>query len=419
MTKLARVSGIVQEGSLYVLLFLLPFSKASIEILFGFLFFGWLTDRLNPTTRADTLWLHPSTRPLLLAMGGFLTVCALSIVVSTHPALSLKAFFCKWLEYLLFFVVVADVARHPWVIRRSSRVFMYAALGVLVEAVTQERYGNGFFRNHRLDFFSRMSGPYENPIDLATYLMVVIPILLAYVTTRRKATRWQLWLLVGTLVACLGRTEAVGAWLGLGAGLVVISLMKTQVRRAGLVLIGIMLLSAGISLYRQGRLVRFFSVSEVGTVDRWHMWQAAIRMIQDRPILGHGLNTFMANYLDYWVGGQRQPRYAHNCYLQMTAETGVVGLVAFVWLLWLLLSRVVDVLRRDRPKDQALLVGYAAGLVAFALQSGIDTNFYALRQAVLFWVVAGLSLGLSSQDSSADLEPAPLRLRRGTIVPSS
>ena len=41
-----------------------------------------------------------------------------------------------------------------------------------------------------------------------------------------------------------------------------------------------------------------------------------------------------------------------------------------------------------------------AGLVAFAAQSAMDTHFYALRQAALFWMCAGLAVGLSERLAS-------------------
>ena len=119
----------------------------------------------------------------------------------------------------------------------------------------------------------------------------------------------------------------------------------------------------------------------------------------DRPIFGHGINTFMANYLDYWVGGERQPRYAHNCYLQVAAETGIAGLLAFLAVLGLLFARLRHGIRRIRGDDGIWVIGMTAGLVAFALQAGIDTNFYALRQAALFWVLSGIALGLHQRET--------------------
>jgi putative inorganic carbon (HCO3(-)) transporter len=124
-------------------------------------------------------------------------------------------------------------------------------------------------------------------------------------------------------------------------------------------------------------------------------------------VLGHGLNTFMAHYLDYWVGGQRLPRYAHNCYLQVAAETGILGLAAFLWLLGALGARLFRALRGLPSKDRLLLSGVCAGLLAFVVQAGIDTNFYSLRQAALFWTLAGLALGVSERGWRAAPPPAP------------
>ena len=396
----STLAGLVQEGSLYALLFLLPFSKAAIEVLFGFLFFGWLADRLNPKIRTDTVWLRPAFRPLAWAILGYLAVCALSIGISSDPASSIRGLIGKWLEYLLYFIIVADVAARPKVLERSLQALAWGAAFVFLEAISQERYGCGFFLGYRLDFFQRMTGPYENPLDLATYLMVVFPVLLMHAVTRRTASRWFLWGLLALLAGCLARTGAVGAWLGLSAGSLVMLMWKSPVRRSTTFLLVAAGLAAGVLiLHQQGRLGAKLSLSDIGTQDRLHMWQAAIKMIRDRPLLGHGLNTFMANYLRYWVGGEHQPRYAHNCYLQVAAETGFIGLAAFLGLLWLLFARIVAGLRRISSADQSILLGFAVGLFAFALQAGIDTNFYSMRQVTLFFVMAGLAVGLSERAS--------------------
>ena len=129
------------------------------------------------------------------------------------------------------------------------------------------------------------------------------------------------------------------------------------------------------------------------------MWQTAWRMIQARPIFGHGLNTFMANYMSYVAGPTQGPAYAHNCFLQITAETGVLGLAAFLWFLWTLFSSGWQAIKN--PSSQAevfkpFLAGVLAALIAFLVQSAFDTNLYSLRQAVLFWSLSGLAVGLSS-----------------------
>jgi O-antigen ligase len=152
-----------------------------------------------------------------------------------------------------------------------------------------------------------------------------------------------------------------------------------------------------------------------GLQDRLWMWQAAWKMIQAHPWLGVGLNTFMANYRTYWVGGEWMPRYAHNCYLQVAAETGLIGLAAFLWLLWSMVARWYQAIQRSDPQapTRMRLIGVSVGLIVFLAQSAIDTNFYALRHAALFWTLAGLSTGLAA----AMLEPAPRALATEQPLP--
>jgi len=91
------------------------------------------------------------------------------------------------------------------------------------------------------------------------------------------------------------------------------------------------------------------------------------------------------------------PRYAHNCYLQVAAETGFVGLAAFLALLGMLFWHLIRRAMRSEAQLAILLPGFIGGLLAFVVQAGVDTNFYSLRQAALFWVLAGVAVGLSEQ----------------------
>lgn len=390
------VSRAVQRSSLYVLLFLLPFSKAAIEIAFFVLLVGWLLEHV-PTGWSTSVWRTPQGQRCLIALLAYLGVCALSVLTSSHPDLSLRGLIRKTLEYALFFVMVADVASDPVVAKRCLFVVMGSALFVGLDAVAQEVIGKDPLLGHHLFVYGRMTGPYENPIDLATYLMVVIPVVLVKMVEPHARGKWILGVLALLLVGSLVRTGSQGAWVGFLGGLALLFVLARRMRR--LVLIGCLGLGA-IALFLQttGRSPNIFEFSDVGTQDRLFMWQAAWRMIEDRPIIGHGLNTFMANYLTYWVGGERQPRYAHNCYLQIWAETGLLGLGTFLVLIWCTVGLWLRAMRgMPEGPNRLMLLGLTAGLVAFLVQSAFDTNFYALRQAVLFWVLAGFALGFSER----------------------
>ena len=391
-----------QAGLLYALLILLPFSKAAVEIIFGLLLLAWALAWLDPQARQESFWRGPQRRTLRAALLVFLGVCALSIAVSSRPAESLLALVAKWSEYLLYAVMVADLTyRRPAVARRSLIALVIAVAAVLVEALTQELWGRGLFRRYPRMTYGRMTGPYENPVDLATYLIVVLPVVIVAAASAGRRARPWLWGMVLVICAALARTLAQSAWFAAALALGYLGWTLPALRARLAVLIGVAaVLSAGV-LAMTGMLASAVTVVDAGAKDRWFMWQAALRMIHDRPFLGHGLNTFMGNYLNYWVGGEHQPRYAHNCYLQMAAETGLIGLAAFLALLGLLVARMMRAARGAVDAERMRLAGLTAGVVAFLIHAGLDTGFYALRHAALFWVLAGLTLGASEQALAA------------------
>ena len=140
---------------------------------------------------------------MALAVGAYLGVCALSLLVSSHPWLSVKGLVNKWLEYLLLFIIAADLAATPNVVTRSLTVMTWSSVFVVIEAVTQEVFRKGIFRGLPFHAYGRITGPYENPIDLATYLIVIIPVLLTYGLSRHGRSRAGLLALLSLLVSGL------------------------------------------------------------------------------------------------------------------------------------------------------------------------------------------------------------------------
>ena len=111
------------------------------------------------------------------------------------------------------------------------------------------------------------------------------------------------------------------------------------------------------------------------------------------PIIGNGLNTFYDNYMKVRQDDMRNKHgsYAHNCYLQMAAETGLVGLAAFLAFVTALLLKGFRSLRGIKDSFYySIVLGAGLGLVAFLVHSAGDTNLYSLPLAALFWLSAGI-----------------------------
>lgn len=389
------------RGLLYALFFVIPFSKAAIEVLFPLLLVVWLIGRRLPGATRYLLGETPPGRMVLFALLAYLGVCAWSVDLSSYPLLSLRGLVRKTLEYTLFFLIVSDLVDHPRVASLSVRALWAGAWLVGLDAVLQELFGRDPFRGQILEH-ARMVGPYENPNDLATFVMVVVLTVIAQLWRRPFRSARGLWFLHLLLLGCLIRTLSAGAFIGFTCGLIFLLLFLREGRGWVWATVGIGLLILASSGPFRTQWLGILTLSDVASKERIVMWSTAWHMIQDRPLLGQGLNTFMENYLPYANGLGSGPTYAHNCFLQIAAETGLLGLATFLWFLASIFLMVRGALRSssqppESPTSRTTLLGLAAGLFAFLVQSAFDTNLYALRQATLFWVMAGLTAGLGTQ----------------------
>ena len=88
------------------------------------------------------------------------------------------------------------------------------------------------------------------------------------------------------------------------------------------------------------------SILEQGGSGRPVFWKNAVSIIRSSPICGTGLNTYLRvikrnpDQKTWW--------YAHNCYLQLAAETGLLGLACFLWMLFVLLRHGFKLLYPDK-----------------------------------------------------------------------
>ena len=393
---LGRAARLSQHVGLYAML-LLAFSNAAVEISFGFLMGGWLVERALNGWHRSSLWGWPSARSMWPWLAGYTAVCGLSILWSVNPTASAIGFIGKTLEYTGLFLAAAELGREPSTVRRALVIFALGACIIAVDGLLQQRLGYDPLRHYSCSEFIQMTGPFKNPNSLSIYL-VLATLTVAGVASGRRALRWQIgwWALTGALLLCLVSTKSDAAMGGFLVGAACLALCDRSLRRGFLMAAAVLALVVGAKLLRQVSIVSGLSTAiDSGWDDRRGMWATAWNMIKVHPVLGHGLNTFMGNYMHYVVGKAREPKYAHNTLLQVTAETGIIGLALFLGLMASILACWARTLRRvpQQDHDRWMLAGPACALIGFLSQSLVETSFYSLRPAVLFWCLAGLTTG--------------------------
>jgi O-antigen ligase len=143
-------------------------------------------------------------------------------------------------------------------------------------------------------------------------------------------------------------------------------------------------------------LVRYESLAleQAISQDRPALWRDAWKMAREFPLCGQGLGTFQWTYPAYQTVNPDQPaRYAHNDYLQLLMETGIIGLGFILWLFASVWRIAMRNLRNDRdPLVRGIGLGTIGALTAIALQEITDFGLYIPGVAVLAALIVGLNL---------------------------
>jgi putative inorganic carbon (HCO3(-)) transporter len=228
-----------------------------------------------------------------------------------------------------------------------------------------------------------------------------------------KVPTCQLLLIGGAallMLTALGMSWSRGAWLGFGAAVSVMGIALPRKARWGLLLVAVLVIGA-LGLYATGLLpasvmarltdfaqdVRFEDVRGVGindanyaVIERLAHWQAALGMFRHNLWTGVGFGCYEPAYRDFaLINWPIALGHAHNYYLNLAAETGLVGLCAYL-LLW---GAVFWQTWRATRRARGLLRGVAVGLLGTWTHLGVHhllDNLYVNNVHLHIGVLLGI-----------------------------
>jgi O-antigen ligase len=264
--------------------------------------------------------------------------------------------------------------------------------------------GNGLLRLGSEPEFISTLGNWD---FLGTYLAASLVIMASYGGARS---------VLGSIivVSAMGFCRSRGAWLALGAvGLLWFLDFRNRFFQRGATRAAIVVAILAGSAF----LARPYVLRQWQTEVRPMIWKATVEMIAARPLLGHGLGTYIVVYPKY-----RLPEYflrpkatnvtdhAHNELLEIAAEQGLIGLAATLWLWATAVWYGFRACRRLDGVDRRFLWGMFGAMIVLMLHGLLDVDLRYLPNQSLLWLLMGLVVG-------ADATPS--RWQRITIHPES
>jgi O-antigen ligase len=346
------------------------------------------------------------------------------IIASASQAADVKASareIVKWLELLVVYAASASLLRSLSAVRWI--VAAVVAAGVIEACLGFAQFGFNLgpqaFATGRL--FLRAYGTFDQPNPYAGYLNMVLPFAVALGILGETKKERALYRLAALLIAgAILVSESRGALLaGLLATAVVLALIWRPVRAgvwlaalAGLV--GAWLSSFG--LVPVGPFQRALSVVGLGgvsfehvtdanfsTVERAAHWLAGVRMFAAHPLLGVGIGNYADAYPAYHPRGwYASLQHAHNYYINIAAEAGVVGLAAYVLLVGSALWYSYATLKSVRNRLlQAAVLGVLGALVATSFHNLFDVLYVHGTVALLGLLMALVPVALRCTEGDA------------------
>jgi O-antigen ligase len=145
------------------------------------------------------------------------------------------------------------------------------------------------------------------------------------------------------------------------------------------------------------RFAQLVSTDELTAGGRAQLWAETIPLIRAYPVFGCGLGGYETAFSRFKVSGVLvTDDFAHNDYLQLLAELGVVGFVIGATLAFSVVRMAVRrAVRSADPGARYFAVACAGALAAILLHSFADFNLYIPANAMLLAWIAGMTAGIA------------------------
>ncbi|MBU2614381.1 MAG: tetratricopeptide repeat protein [Elusimicrobia bacterium] len=263
----------------------------------------------------------------------------------------------------------------------------------------------------------RAASTFGNPIFFAVHLVFFLPILLGFFFYLNQNKKRSLLIFVSKLVVAaifiiglftLYFTQTRAAWIGFFISILLFIILMIKSTKLKIIFISISIflgvifaiLTHDVWLRQQAHLL---------------IWRDTLSMWMHSPLFGTGPGTFHINFpkfasqdlLAIWPQSQRIINDAHNEYVQLLAETGIIGFGIFFWILFSFFRPGLKTFNQNRNSNEAyILAGLLCSAAGVLIQNIGSVDMRFIISAFYLFLVIGL---LYSFENSAYIIPLNLK----------
>lgn len=359
--------------------------------------------------RLQPLFRHPLTWLVVFHIGWML----ITAFTSEMPLVSLKFFLARFWFVSVFFFFGAIIFQNPKRFRQF--IWLYCLAFVVVIFYTLYQHQQHFWEQNYANYASIPF--YINHGIYAAALAFFLPFLgiLVVKPHAMRISRLQQLLALGLLVLftialIFSFTRAAWISVALAVGLLVLMLLRVRfwALMAGLLVFGVVVYAVedDVRIYLEqnktvsdsdfkAHLRSIYNISsDASNVERINRWKSAIRMWEERPVLGWGPNTYMFQYAPFQSAYERTVistnwgtlGNAHSEYLGPLAEMGLPGMLSVIALLFAIVFYGMKLFyKAESPFIRYTAQGILLAMITY-FSHGLLNNYLDMDKAsVPFW----------------------------------
>ncbi|MFL6216341.1 MAG: O-antigen ligase family protein [Blastocatellia bacterium] len=354
---------------------------------------------------------------------------------------------------LIFLLIGALLAANFWISRATLRwlanFLTVFGLALAVFGLIQHFAWNGKLYWIRPTEAPSPFGPFANHNHFAGFLELLIPIPIGLLLMRavRAELRWLYGFAALMMTLAVLASLSRGGMISLAASLAFILLLglrarryrdghrprfsrlATAVARTVPVIAITLLIAAGVFWIGADPIIeRVSNQPASGNASfydsRGWVWRDTLQMIRANPITGVGLGAYGTAFSLYTAsdGSLRVPQ-AHNDFLQIVADCGIIGGLLALWFLVRLGRAVAEGIKARDPLMAGMALGCGASAFALLVHSVFDFNLQVPSNALLFLllatVAAQIAAAVRAQRKATQLARRASRRAVGEDVPAA
>lgn len=324
-------------------------------------------------------WKHPLTVILIVN----LIWIGFTSITSTYPIYSLKYLLAKVWFVGIYYFLASHIIKSKLQFKRWFWLLIIPSIAGIIYVMIKHG-ATGFL----FDEINPSVRPiFRNHVNYGVWIAAILPLLFLGRTWYKRDTLLRLFFNIAILltIAAVYFSYTRGAWVALVALPIFYLIIHFKFVNTVLTASLIGVLAFGIFLFSKNTYLKYapnyettiyhedfsdhitatFQMEDMSTVERFYRWIAAIKMFQEKPILGFGPGSFVSNYKTYtvtsyetYISDNEERSSVHNYFLTMLTDQGIPGLLIFISMLYIILGYFQRVYHRIKNQtDKNIIIG--------------------------------------------------------------